>query len=316
MRVGLQRSLKRRFYYGELAANNASLLSSGLQSGTQGRLTWGDLARALAAVRTSGVGGKLNILLPENGFAALMDTTQNAFLPSTNEQMFVNKLGTFGGADVYRTIVEGLVPGNVGSTAIVTANATGQTTPIGSLDGPIWKLGQQSYIQTNATSGTLRAGTMFQIPGVYAKNIYGETTGSLATFSCLYDINLATGVAVNVNEKRNTLPAGAIPVGKTVGIGFETAIAAGATLSFLNTDTTGNVFLNSVLVYSEKTFSFASATPAKRYVVEEENSSNEGGINIRVGIQGTNETGLTSFRMDVLTGSSGVWSPGGVTLLY
>jgi hypothetical protein len=303
MRVALQYELKSRFYYGLMSAGDKSIASA-----ETGKLTWGDLAKALAAVRHSGVGGRLNILLPENGFAALMSSTQNAFLPSTNEEMFKNKLGSFGGADVWRTVVDGQVPGGTGN---LTVHAT---DPWGSIAGTGWGAGSQSYIRTTTATGTVAKGTQFQIAGIFAKDIYGKTTDKLSTFTCLYDINLATGKPVDALTSRPDIPAGAIPIGRALGIGFlSQPIAAGNTLTRVNATATPR---NSVLVYSEKAFAFASATPAQRYVVEEENSSSEGGINIRLGIQGTNESGKTSFRMDVLTGSNGVWSPGCCTVIY
>ncbi|MDR2593925.1 MAG: hypothetical protein LBC87_04060 [Fibromonadaceae bacterium] len=303
MRTAMQYDLKSKFYYGLMSAGDKAIAAE-----TQGKLTWGDLARALAAVRHSGVGGKLNILIPENGFAALMGSTQNAFLPSTNEEMFKNRLGSFGGADVWRTVVDGIIPDGTGNFTVRS------TDPWGNIPGTGEGLGSQSYIGTTATSGIVQKGTMFQIDGVQAKNIYGKTSGQLSTFTCLYDIDLSTGKPVDPLLNRPQLPAGSIPLGRALGIGFLSApVAAGATLIRVNDSTTP---LNSVLVYSEKAFAFASATPARRYVVEEENTAHEGGINIRLGINGSNENGLTSFRMDVLTGSNGVWSPGCCAILY
>jgi hypothetical protein len=145
-------------------------------------------------------------------------------------------------------------------------------------------------------------------------NIYGKSTGNLATFTCLYDIDLSTGKPVDPLNYRLPVPVGAIPIGKALGLGFQSRTpAAGDVLTAVNQ--TANP-LNSVLVYSEKAFAFASATPAQRFVKEEEASSNDGGINIRLGIQGANDDGETSFRMDVLTGSNGVWSPGGCSIVY
>jgi hypothetical protein len=303
MRVALQYELKSRFYYGLMSAGDKTIASE-----TPGKLTWGDLAKALAVVRHSGVGGRLHILLPENGFAALMSSTQSAFLPSTNEEMFKNKLGSFGGADVWRTVVDGMVPNYSGTMGLHA------TDPWGSIPGTGWGVGSQSYIRTNATSEVIKKGTQMQVAGVYAKNIYGKTTGLLSTFTCLYDIDLATGKPVDEYTSRPDIPIGAIPIGRALGIGFlSRPLEASDTLEFING---GDSPRGSVLVYSEKAFAFASATPAQRYVVEEENTASEGGINIRLGIQGTNEGGKTSFRMDVLTGSNGVWSPGCCTVIY
>ncbi|MCL1955765.1 MAG: hypothetical protein FWF63_00450 [Fibromonadales bacterium] len=303
MRTAIQYDIKSKFYYGLLSAGDKAIAAE-----TPGKLTWGDLAKALAAVRHSGVGGKMNILIPENGFAALMGTTQNAFLPSANEEMFKNRLGSFGGADVWRTVVDGTIPGGSGN---FTVHAT---DPWGHIPGTGEGLGSQSYIRTTTTNGVVQKGTLFQINGVQAKNIYGKTDGRLSTFACLYDIDLATGKPVDPLLNRPQIPAGAIPIGRALGIGFlSTPVAAGNTLTRVNAT---NSPLNSVLVYSEKAFAFASATPARRYVNEEENTAHEGGINIRLGIDGSNDEGLTSFRMDVLTGSNGVWSPGCCAILY
>lgn len=302
MRVALQYDLKRKFYFGCMSAANRTIAAS-----TPGKLTWADLARGLAAVRHSGVGGKLHILLPENGFAALMGSTQNAFLPSTNEEMFKNKLGSYGGADVWRTNIEGQIP--------VSGNFTvASDVAWGGIEGTGWGIGSQSFIKTTTTTGIVKEGTQFQIVGIYAMNIYGKSTKALATFTCLYDIDLSTGLPADPNSKRPQVPIGAIPIGKALGIGFlSRPIAAGDTLTSVNTTSDS---LDSVLVYSEKAFAFAAAAPARRYVVEEEATNYDGGINIRTGIQGTNENGLTSFRMDVLTGSNGVWSPGAVSIVY
>jgi len=302
MRVAMQYDLKSKFYYGLMSAGDKVIASA-----NPGVLTWGDLAKGLAAVRHSGVGGRLSILLPENGFAALMGSTQNAFLPSANEEMFKNKLGTFGGADVFRTVVDGIVPGGTGNFTVQS---------VGPIPGTGDGVGSQSYIQTGTTSGIVQKGTMFQIDGVQAKNIYGKTDGQLSTFTCLYDIDLATGKPIDPLLNKPTLPAGSIPIGRALQLenGFlSRLIASGDVLARVNAQTQP---LNSVLVYSEKAFAFASATPARRYVVEEENTAHDGGINIRLGINGSNENGETSFRMDVLTGSNGVWSPGCCTILY
>jgi len=303
MRVAMQYKLKSDFYYGLMSAADKTIASA-----TPGVLTWGDLAKALAAVRHSGVGGKLSILLPENGFAALMNSTQSAFLPTSNEEMFRNKLGSFGGADVFRTVVDGQIPEGTGNFTVAASE------PWGGIAGTGWGIGSQSFIKTTATSGIVKKGTQFQISTVFAKNIYGKTTDKLSTFTCLYDIDLATGKPVDALTNRPQIPAGAIPIGRALGIGFlSTPIVSGMTLTRVNSAATPR---DTVLVYSEKAFAFASATPAKRYVVEEENSSHEGGINIRLGIDGSNDNGKTSFRMDVLTGSNGVWSPGACTIIY
>jgi len=304
MRVAMQYKLKSDFYYGLMSAADKTILPENF-----GRLTWGDLAKALAIVRHSGVGGRLNILLPENGFAALMNTTQNAFLPSTNEEMFKNKLGSFGGADVWRTVIDGQT-----QSLPISYFMIHDSDPVGSIPGTGWGVGSQSYIRTTAGSGIVRKGTQFQIPDVYAKNIYGKSTDLLSTFTCLYDIDLGTGKPVDPLLLRPPIPVGAIPIGRALDIGFlSKPIVAGMPLYPVNQ--TG-MPVNTVLIYSEKAFAFASATPAKRFVNEEENSSHEGGINIRLGIDGSNDNGKTSFRMDVLTGSNGVWSPGACTLIY
>jgi len=320
LRVGIQHEAKKQFLnLGIATANTAITATSTATSPFQ----MADIAKAIAQVKMSGVGGKVHVLIPSDAAAIAAGSQWSMFTAGPNEKLFNNDLGSFYGATWHETNISGVRSPLTSGVALAASPVEGQTW----LD------------VTGVTSGVLiPAGTQFTIAGVYAVDIYGNTLPTLANFATVIDVlpsgttaSLPIGKALFSKTGTQSL-VGPIPGSSGLnwnasptnpqdmyqgaptpsnGLAFVSALpSAGAALTPKSSST------GSIVVYSELALAFAAASPNEMARKEEHLIRPGGGIPILVGVQGTNESGVANYRMDAIWGLSGVYAPGACVVNY
>jgi len=320
MRVGLQHEAKTQFYNLGLATANQTFQGT-VNPQTNLPFQMVDIAKAIAAVKMSGVGGKVHVLIPSDAAAIAAGSQWPMFTQGPNEKLFNNDLGSFYGATWHETNVSG-----IRQQVFTSATTIGATAQEG-----------QTWLTLNDPSFTvglkIPGGTQFTVAGVNAVNVYGNPISSLATFAVLADtvVTTAGSVVVPIGKALFTSAATqANPAGLNWGLNptvpqppYGSSIGSGSSLAFFTTlpqnaaaVTQVNAGKGTIIVYSELALAFAAASPAEMARKEEYLVRPNGGIPILVGVQGTNESGVANYRMDAIWGLSGVYAPGCATVNY
>jgi len=317
LRVGIQHEAKKQFLnLGIATANTAITATPNPQTNSPFQMS--DIAKAIAQVKMSGVGGDVHVLIPSDAAAIAAGSQWSMFTQGPNEKLFNNDLGSFYGAKWHETNISGVRSPLTSGVTVGTAPVEGQTFL--SLSG--LTVGQ-----------TIPAGTQFTVQGIYAVDVYGNQLPTLANFAFLSDVTVSTatnqvvpiGKALFTKTGSQASPAGlnwnASPTNPqdmyqgaptpANGLAFVSALPAAATPVSGKTGTTG-----SIVVYSSLALAFAAASPAEISRKEEFLVRPNGGIPILVGVQGTNESGVANYRMDAIWGLSGVYAPGACVVNY
>lgn len=313
LNAGVQLLLKKRFYNCALSSANFALNGSAM-GGYPVQMS--DLGTAVAAVKTFGLADKISCLIPELSMAALNGSASTRFYsPKKQDEIFDNNLGSFAGADILTTIVNGTHRAAPGLPAATSA---------ASLDG-------DTFITVPATTQAIPAGTMFTIDGVYACDLEGNPivnpqTGAqvLASFATPIDIPagataIPLGKSIFFNGTSSTVwqnrPNFMVPFSNGEysvggGVSFVSALpASGAAITQINANK------RSMVIYGDRALAVATATPATTDTVYEKAISDYG-VGYKFYRQGSVDKGGTAYRIDAIAGFSGVYTPACVTLLY
>jgi hypothetical protein len=317
MRVGLERQLKRQFGFGLLATANTAIAAKGQTWGgqTTSPVAWGDIAQGIELISDSGLADKVSVLVPTGAQSSLLGASAtNMWSPSTQEKIFNNKLGEFGGADIIKTNIT-----LRGPAADVLAGL--EYEPVAE--------GDNALTLTAPTAAEIPAGTMFKLAGVYALSIEGEPIYDPYTGERM-EASFATPIAV---------PAGAttLPLGKQIYVDTSPGSAtwgnshyfsdfgasAGGGVQFLsalpdsgeNPIAATNVGKNVVLVYGDRSFAVCSNAPVP-LGVKEEHTESRFGVSIRTAMQGAVRPNSTEYSMCAIAGFSGCYAPACTAILF
>lgn len=360
MRVGIQQELKRDFQRNLLATANSVIVANGQNGSSQqptGRVDWGDVAQAIARVETSvvGDGNDISILMPNSAQATLLGASAtNYWSDSTQDKIFNNKLGKFGGADIIVNGLQGTIPlfNNGGTLAISATPSEGQNfLQVAAVNPLNINPGALFYIRTGANNYI----NALDMEGNQIMDPYTNAPAR-AIFSCPVDFRSVA--SYNTSAFPATITS--IPLGKSMF----TNSPAGQNVNFWgskfsnngvqaqfnqwggNNGTGGGVqFLsrlpasgdvlvpvlpmraggdsnpnnvqgfNFCLVYSKLAMAAAAAAPSP-LATKEEYTESRGGISVRTSIQGYTKTGKKEYRMDAIAGFQGVYTPGCVAVIW
>jgi hypothetical protein len=252
------------------------------------------LADAIALVATSRVGDRTGGVLGPSLMARITNSGLNEFgQASAANQLWKGTILGYNGVDFTRTPDAALitVPAGITAVAIATAPTEGASTLAITLTGA-------------AEGAVIPAGYAFRVPGVYALDVFGKSTGELRTFVAAEDFTVgANGAATMPIEpifaasKTSKKNVSALPGAVTANMILE----AGATYQ------TGAVF-------ADKCVAFASIAPAPMDGQESSTSDMEGELNVRMTRGSSITDGKIIVRWDVLCGVKRLYGNGAVAI--
>lgn len=248
--------------------------------------TFAQLGTAIAHVEGSRIDGmKAGMLNPQ--FKAIVTNTGiNQFGNSSlAKDLYDGVIGEFNGAEFIaspdaKVITTSWVPTS-GSTVSTTVSAN------------------DAYQITIADAGltsanTVKAGTAFQVAGVYAVDAFGDSTGVLRSFIVIEDATAGSG-SVQV---------------KVAPLYFSGAKKNCSANLTANAAVTTPLVANSVyytgIVFNENAITFASAAIKPFAGCDSTTTKIEGEINVRMSAQADVNSGAETVRWDILAGAKAV----------
>jgi hypothetical protein len=318
--VGMKREIKRDFGFGLMAAANVAISAKGQAwaGGPSSPIAWQDVGQALELIADAGLAERMSILVPTGAQSSLLGASStNFWSPKTQEEVFNNRLGEFGGADIIKTNIT-----LRGPTSAV-ANY------VNSLEyGPVAE-GDNALTLTEPTTQKIPAGTMFNLTGIYAldmegKAIFDPYTGEqmLASFSVPFDVPvgstvlpLGKSIFVSTTPGQTTWGNGNYFSNFGSGIGGGLATISALPVSGTNEIEVTNAGKNVVIAYGDMGFAAISAKPTK-IGVWDEFTEEDYGVAVRHAVQGALRGGVTEFRMDAILGFQGIYSPAVCAIIF
>lgn len=318
--VGMKREIKRDFGFGLMAAANVALTAKGQSwaGGPSSPIAWQDVGQAIELIADAGLAERMSILVPTGAQSSLLGASStNFWAPKTQEEIFNNRLGEFGGADIIKTNIT-----LRGPTAAVASYVNGLSY------GAVSE-GDNALTLTAATTQVIPAGTMFNLAGIYALNMEGNPifdpyTGAqlLASFAVPFDVPvgstvlpLGKSIFINTAPGATTWGNGNYFSNFGSGIGGGLATVSALPVSASNAITVINAAKNVVIVYGDMAFAAISAKPSK-IGVWDEFTETDYGVSIRHAVQGVLKGGVTEFRMDAILGFQGIYSPAACAVIF
>jgi hypothetical protein len=318
--VGMKREIKRDFGFGLMAAANVSFAAKGQSwaGGPSSPISWQDVGQAIELIADAGLAERMSILVPTGAQSSLLGASSTNFWSAkTQDEVFNNRLGEFGGADIIKTNIT-----LRGPTAAQAALLNGASY------GPVAE-GDNALTLSAATTGVIPAGTMFQFSGVYALDMEGRPifdpyTGAqlLASFAVPFDVPagstvlpLGKSIFISTTPDQTQWGNGNYFSNFGSGIGGGLATISKLPVSGTNAISVTNAGKNVVLAYGDMGFAAISAKPTK-IGVWDEFTEEDYGVAVRHAVQGALRGGVTEFRMDAILGFQGVYAPAVCAVIF